>query len=79
MLPYQPKFWSAENQPPFFGLVKHSAKRSKGTVGIGRGTREAEGLQAEVNWEVIEIMDRIESDDTARFGKVRTAAGEGTP
>jgi hypothetical protein len=31
------------------------------------------GVQAEINWEVVEIMDRVESDDTARFGKSRTA------
>ena len=33
----------------------------------------AQELQAEINWEVIEVMDRVESDDTARFGKARTA------
>ncbi len=33
----------------------------------------AQELQAEINWEVIVVMDRVESDDMARFGKARTA------
>ena len=30
-------------------------------------------LQAEINWDVIEIMDGIESEDLFHFGKARTA------
>jgi integrase len=37
------------------------------------GERHTQELQAEINWEVVETMDRVESDDTARFGKARTA------
>jgi hypothetical protein len=32
----------------------------------------AQELQAEINWEVVETMDEVESGD-ARFGKARTA------
>jgi hypothetical protein len=33
----------------------------------------AQELQAEINWEVIETLDGIESHDMFRFGKVRSA------
>lgn len=32
----------------------------------------AQELQAEINWDVVETMDGVESEDMARFGKVRS-------
>jgi hypothetical protein len=61
----------------FTNIVEHCAALRECGVFSAKFTRlyqsYAQELQAEINWDVLETMDRVESDDTARFGKVRTA------
>src|SRR5262249_39332596 len=61
----------------FAHIVTHCRALEKAQILSPKFTRlyqhYAQELQAEINWEVIEVMDRVESDDTARFGKTRTA------
>jgi hypothetical protein len=61
----------------FAHIVAHCRALGKSRVLTPKFSRlyqsYAQELQAEINWDVIEIMDGVESDDTARFGRARSA------
>ena len=61
----------------FTNIVEHCAALRKNGVFTAKFTRiyqsYAQELQAEINQDVLETLDGIESHDMFRFGKVRSA------